>query len=99
MSADSKAITTISSKIAPKKPLRDTGTPTAQAPIPDTPTNGTPKRDSGGKKGRSGPPAFNINATKNGVTISRLTLGELPNTMRRQLQNARVSTLSGGLVC
>jgi hypothetical protein len=43
----------------------------------------------GGVAGRSGPPKLNLNATKNGARISRLTLGELPNTMRRQLQNAR----------
>jgi hypothetical protein len=42
-----------------------------------------------GIKGRSGPPPANINASKNGTRISRLTLGELPNTMRRQLQSAR----------
>jgi len=42
-----------------------------------------------GKKGRSGPPIANLNATKNGTKLTRLTLGELPQTMRRQLQNAR----------
>ena len=42
-----------------------------------------------GVKGRSGPPTANLNASKNGTTISRLTLGELPSTMRRQLQSAR----------
>lgn len=42
-----------------------------------------------GKPGRSGPPKANINAAKTGQNISRLTLGELPTTMRRQLQNAR----------
>ena len=42
-----------------------------------------------GIKGRSGPATNNLNATINGVRISRLTLGELPNTMRRQLQAVR----------
>jgi hypothetical protein len=42
-----------------------------------------------GVKGRSGPPTANVNAIKNGASISRLTLGELPLTMRRQLQQAR----------
>ena len=42
-----------------------------------------------GKKGRSGPPIANLNASKNGTRLTRLTLGELPQTMRRQLQNAR----------
>lgn len=42
-----------------------------------------------GIKGRSGPPIANLNASKNGVRISRLVLGELPSTMRRQLQSAR----------
>jgi len=42
-----------------------------------------------GKAGRSGPPRANLNSTKNGTTISRLTLGELPQTMRRQTQAAR----------
>lgn len=42
-----------------------------------------------GKKGKSGPPLANINASKNGTRLTRLTLGELPQTMRRQLQNAR----------
>jgi hypothetical protein len=40
-------------------------------------------------KGKRGPPQFSINGAKTGANISRLTLGELPNTMRRQLQNAR----------
>lgn len=40
-------------------------------------------------KERRGPPLANINASANGSRISRLTLGELPNKMRRQLQNAR----------
>jgi hypothetical protein len=39
-------------------------------------------------KGRSAPIA-NLNSAKNGTRITRLTLGELPKTMRRQLQNAR----------
>jgi len=30
-----------------------------------------------------------LNAAKSGTRIARLTLGELPQTMRRQLQNAR----------
>ena len=42
-----------------------------------------------GKPGRSGPLQANLNATRNGVRISRLTLGELPKTMRRQTQQAR----------
>jgi hypothetical protein len=42
-----------------------------------------------GKAGKSGPKQANLNAVVNGVSISRLTLGELPQTMRRQLQNAR----------
>lgn len=42
-----------------------------------------------GKPGRSGPPAANLNAARNGSKISRLVLGELPKTMRRQLQMAR----------
>ncbi len=42
-----------------------------------------------GKAGKSGPKKANLNATKNGTTISRLTLGELPQTMRRQTQQAR----------
>src|SRR3954466_3124370 len=41
-----------------------------------------------GIKGRSGPKAGNLNASKNGTKISRLTLGGLPQTMRRQLQQA-----------
>lgn len=42
-----------------------------------------------GKKGKSGPKHGNLNASRNGTRVSRLTLGELPQTMRRQLQNAR----------
>jgi hypothetical protein len=42
-----------------------------------------------GKPGRSGAPMANVNASKNGTRLTRLTLGELPKTMRRQLQNAR----------
>jgi len=42
-----------------------------------------------GKAGRSGPPDGNLNASKNGARLSRLTLGELPQTMRRQTQQAR----------
>jgi hypothetical protein len=42
-----------------------------------------------GIKGRSGPKQANLNSSKNGTRISRLTLGELPQTMRRQLQAAR----------
>jgi hypothetical protein len=42
-----------------------------------------------GKPGKSGPPKGNLNATKNGTTLTRLTLGELPLTMRRQTQQAR----------
>ena len=42
-----------------------------------------------GKPGRSGPKAANLNSTRNGTSISRLTLGELPTTMRRQTQQAR----------
>jgi hypothetical protein len=42
-----------------------------------------------GIKGKSGPRRANLNSTKNGTSISRLTLGELPQTMRRQTQAAR----------
>jgi hypothetical protein len=42
-----------------------------------------------GKPGRSGPKQANLNATKNGTALTRLTLGELPQTMRRQTQAAR----------
>lgn len=42
-----------------------------------------------GKPGRSGPKKANLNSTRNGTGISRLTLGELPQTMRRQTQQAR----------
>lgn len=42
-----------------------------------------------GKKGKSGPPKGNMNAARNGTGLTRLTLGELPQTMRRQLQAAR----------
>jgi hypothetical protein len=42
-----------------------------------------------GKPGRSGPKPGNLNATRNGGSITRLTLGELPLTMRRQTQQAR----------
>jgi hypothetical protein len=42
-----------------------------------------------GKPGRSGPKKANLNSTKSGVGITRLTLGELPLTMRRQTQQAR----------
>lgn len=42
-----------------------------------------------GIKGRSGPPTHNLNAVRSGASISRLTLGELPLTMRRQCQAAR----------
>ena len=42
-----------------------------------------------GKPGRSGPPRANLNRSRNGTKIARLTLGELPQTMRRQLQTAR----------
>ena len=41
-----------------------------------------------GKKGRSGPPAANLNSMKNGTRITRLVLGTLPTTMRRQTKNA-----------
>lgn len=43
----------------------------------------------GGKPGRSGPAKANLNSTRNGTAITRLTLGELPKTMRRQTQQAR----------
>lgn len=42
-----------------------------------------------GIKGRSGPSKANLNASKNGTSLTRLTLGELPTTMRRQTQTAR----------
>lgn len=42
-----------------------------------------------GKVGQSGPPQANLNASKNGTRLTRLTLGELPQTMRRQTQQAR----------
>lgn len=42
-----------------------------------------------GKKGRSGPTTGNLNAVSNGAKLTRLTLGELPLTMRRQTQQAR----------
>ncbi len=42
-----------------------------------------------GIKGRSGPKPNNLNAAKNGTSLTRLTLGELPKTMRRQTQMAR----------
>ena len=42
-----------------------------------------------GKPGRSGPREANLNASKNGTRLTRLTLGELPLTMRRQTQQAR----------
>ena len=42
-----------------------------------------------GKKGKSGPKKGSMNAVKNGTRLTRLVLGELPNTMRRQLQSAR----------
>ncbi len=42
-----------------------------------------------GKPGRSGPRPANLNAVKNGGSMTRLTLGELPKTMRRQTQMAR----------
>ncbi len=42
-----------------------------------------------GKPGRSGPKRGNLNATKHGGSLTRLTLGELPQTMRRQTQAAR----------
>lgn len=34
-------------------------------------------------------PKANLNSVRNGTHLSRLTLGELPQTMRRQLQTAR----------
>jgi hypothetical protein len=42
-----------------------------------------------GKPGRSGPSKANLNSARNGGSLTRLTLGELPQTMRRQLQMAR----------
>jgi hypothetical protein len=42
-----------------------------------------------GKAGRSGPPKGNLNGCKNGGSLTRLTIGELPQTMRRQMQMAR----------
>lgn len=42
-----------------------------------------------GKPGRSGPAKGNLNGSKNGTRLTRLTLGELPATMRRQTQMAR----------
>lgn len=39
--------------------------------------------------GKPGQGKANLNSTRNGTTITRLTLGELPLTMRRQTQNAR----------
>jgi hypothetical protein len=53
-----------------------------------------------GKAGKSGPKTANLNAVVNGVHISRLTVGELPQTMRRQLQNARKYRrgIEGGVV-
>jgi hypothetical protein len=42
-----------------------------------------------GKAGRSGPAKANLNASRNGTGLTRLTLGELPQTMRRQTQSAR----------
>ncbi len=38
---------------------------------------------------RKGPPKGSINAAKNGTRLARLTLGELPRTMRRQTAAAR----------
>ena len=43
----------------------------------------------GGKPGRSGPPVGNLNSVRNGANLTRLVLGELPQTMRRQTQTAR----------
>lgn len=40
-------------------------------------------------KKRFGAPAHNLNGAKNGARIQRLTLGDLPVTMRRQTANAR----------
>ena len=42
-----------------------------------------------GKPGRSGPPKANLNSMRHGGAITRLTLGELPETMRRQTQTVR----------
>src|SRR5262245_29850369 len=42
-----------------------------------------------GKTGKSGAPANNINAARNGTGLTRLTIGELPKTMRRQQQAVR----------
>jgi hypothetical protein len=42
-----------------------------------------------GKPGKSGPPKNNLNALRTGQGLRRLTLGELPATMRRQTQQAR----------
>jgi hypothetical protein len=42
-----------------------------------------------GKPGKSGPPKCNLNAARTGQGLRRLTLGELPTTMRRQTQQAR----------
>lgn len=54
-------------------------------------TDPTPstRKGKGGKKGRSGPTRGNLNSTRNGTKLTRLTLGELPKTMRRQTQNCR----------
>ncbi len=41
------------------------------------------------KPAKRGPPKGSINAVKNGTSLTRLTLGELPKTMRRQMQAAR----------
>lgn len=38
---------------------------------------------------RTGAPAFNLNSARNGRTIRRLSIGELPKTMRRQTAAAR----------
>lgn len=85
----SLGITTLGSKKQSKSGLQDGGTSTAESPAKGTPQKESPKQRGGGKKGCSGPPPFNINALQNGGQISRLTLGALPDTMRRQLQNAR----------
>jgi len=58
-----------------------------EKPVKDVSTK--PKSRFCGKKGRSGPKVGNLNALKNGSKMTRLTLGELPLTMRRQTQNAR----------
>lgn len=39
--------------------------------------------------GKPGSGKANLNSTRNGTNLTRLTLGELPLTMRRQTQNAR----------